>query len=116
MCGSIKVKPNYLLAIAANIRSQIEESQCTIATTKLVMTWSALMTVYILAKLNDHLVKQGPVSNSLPPPPPLSASILARPVMALETVVTETLFRTASFARDGCMPPFPLPLLSSSVP
>jgi hypothetical protein len=72
--GSVKVNPNYILAIANNVRSQIEESQCTIATTKLVMTWSALMTVYILSKLSDHLVKQGPVRNPHPrsssPPQP----------------------------------------------
>lgn len=59
--GKLKVKPEYILAIANNVRCQIEESHCTIATTKLVMTWSALMTVYILSKLVNHLVLQGPV-------------------------------------------------------
>lgn len=87
--GSVKVNPNYVLAIANNVRSQIEESQCTIATTKLVMTWSALMTVYILSKLRDQLVKQGPVSNPYPRPSslPFPSPAFPHPAMVQKVVV-----------------------------
>mmetsp|Transcript_9729 Transcript_9729/g.23481 ORF Transcript_9729/g.23481 Transcript_9729/m.23481 type:complete len:1206 (-) Transcript_9729:362-3979(-) len=60
--GHGAVKPDYLLAIAHNVRSQIEKSNCTISSTQLVMTWSAIMSVYVLTKLGDQLVRQGPMA------------------------------------------------------